>query len=75
VVKLDMSLVRSVHESPIKQKLVGSMTTLCRELGMRVVAEGVETAAERDTLVSLGADLLQGYLYAKPGPAYPDVVW
>ena len=75
VVKLDMSLVRSVHESPIKQKLVGSMTTLCRELGMRVVAEGVETAAERDTLVALGADLLQGYLYAKPGPAYPDVVW
>ncbi len=75
VVKLDMSLVRSVHESPIKQKLVGSMTTLCRELGMRVVAEGVETAAERDTLINLGADLLQGYLYAKPGPAYPDVVW
>jgi EAL domain-containing protein (putative c-di-GMP-specific phosphodiesterase class I)/CheY-like chemotaxis protein len=75
VVKLDMSLVRSVHESPIKQKLVGSMTALCRELGMRVVAEGVETPIERDTLVALGADLLQGYLYAKPGPAYPDVVW
>ena len=75
VVKLDITLVRSVHESPIKQKLVGSMTTLCRELGMRVVAEGVETAAERDTLIALGADLLQGYLYAKPGPAYPDVVW
>jgi len=51
------------------------MTKLCRELGMRVVAEGVETVAERDTLVALGADLLQGYLYAKPGPAYPDVVW
>jgi EAL domain-containing protein (putative c-di-GMP-specific phosphodiesterase class I)/CheY-like chemotaxis protein len=75
VVKLDMSLVRSVHESPIKQKLVGSMTTLCRELGMRVVAEGVETASERDTLIALGADLLQGYLYAKPAAPYPDVVW
>jgi EAL domain-containing protein (putative c-di-GMP-specific phosphodiesterase class I)/CheY-like chemotaxis protein len=75
VVKLDMSLVRSVDESAIKQKLVGSMTTLCRELGMRVVAEGVETAAERNTLVSLGADLLQGYLFAKPGPAYPNVAW
>jgi len=75
VVKLDMSLVRNMHESAIKQKLVGSMTTLCRELGMRVVAEGVETTAERDTLVNLGADLLQGYLYAKPGPAYPTVAW
>jgi EAL domain-containing protein (putative c-di-GMP-specific phosphodiesterase class I) len=75
VVKLDMSLVRNLDDSAIKQKLVGSMTALCRELGMRVVAEGVETAAERDTLVSLGADLLQGYLYAKPGPAYPNVSW
>jgi EAL domain-containing protein (putative c-di-GMP-specific phosphodiesterase class I) len=75
VVKLDISLVRSVHESPIKQKLVGSMTSLCRELGMRVVAEGVETSAERDMLLSLGADLLQGYFYAKPGPPYPQVVW
>jgi EAL domain-containing protein (putative c-di-GMP-specific phosphodiesterase class I) len=75
VVKLDMSLVRSVHESPIKQKLVGSMTMLCRELGMRVVAEGVETAIERDTLINIGADVLQGYLYAKPAPPYPEVVW
>jgi len=75
VVKLDMSLVRNLNDSAIKQKLVGSMTALCRELGMRVVAEGVETAAERDTLTSLGADLLQGYFYAKPGPAYPNVNW
>ena len=75
VVKLDMSLVRNMDASPIKQKLVGSMTTLCRELGMRVVAEGVETAAERDVLIALGADLLQGYFYAKPGPPYPNVVW
>jgi len=75
VVKLDMSLVRNMDASPIKQKLVGSMTSLCRELGMRVVAEGVETAAERDTLIGLGADLLQGYFYAKPGPPYPSVVW
>ena len=75
VVKLDMSLVRNLNDSAIKQKLVGSMTALCRELGMRVVAEGVETAAERDTLMSLGADLLQGYFYAKPGPAYPNVTW
>ncbi|HET7538360.1 MAG TPA: EAL domain-containing protein [Polyangiaceae bacterium] len=75
VVKLDMSLVRNMDASPIKQKLVGSMTSLCRDLGMRVVAEGVENAAERDTLLALGADLFQGYFYAKPGPPYPNVVW
>ncbi|HEX3853202.1 MAG TPA: EAL domain-containing protein [Polyangiaceae bacterium] len=75
VVKLDMSLVRNVHEQPVKQKLVGSMTRLCRELGMRVVAEGIETRAERDALIALEADLFQGYLFAKPGPAFPDVTW
>ena len=75
VVKLDMSLIRNVDREPVKQKLVGSLTALCRELGMRVVAEGVETAAERDQVVALGADLLQGYLFAKPAPPYPSVTW
>ncbi len=75
VVKLDMSLIRNVDREPVKQKLVGSLTALCRELGMRVVAEGVETAAERDQVVALGADLLQGYLFAKPAPPYPTVSW
>jgi EAL domain-containing protein (putative c-di-GMP-specific phosphodiesterase class I) len=43
------------------------MLSVCqRELGTFVVCEGVETEAERDTLTSLGADLLQGYLFAKP---------
>jgi EAL domain-containing protein (putative c-di-GMP-specific phosphodiesterase class I) len=71
-VKLDMSLIRGVDASPIKQKLVRSMTGLCREMGMKVVAEGIETPAERDTVIALGCDLLQGYLYAKPGPPFPE---
>lgn len=75
VVKLDMSLVRDVDQNPLKQKLVGSMTALCRELGMRVVAEGIETPAERDTIVRLGGDLQQGYLFARPGAPFPAVTW
>ncbi len=75
VVKLDISLVRNIHQEKIKQKLVGSFTSLCRELGMSVVAEGIETAEERETVVALGADLLQGYLFAKPGPPFPEVQW
>jgi EAL domain-containing protein (putative c-di-GMP-specific phosphodiesterase class I) len=51
------------------------MVTLCHDMGATVVAEGVETAAERDALVDLGCDLLQGYLFAKPGPAFPHFVW
>ena len=67
VVKLDMALVRGVDREPIKQRLVGSMTRLCRDLGILVVAEGVESPAERDVLVDLGCDLLQGYLFGRPG--------
>jgi EAL domain-containing protein (putative c-di-GMP-specific phosphodiesterase class I) len=65
-VKLDMSLVRDVHQSDAKQKIIGSMVSLCHEMGKQIVAEGVEQAAERDTLVALGCDLLQGYLFGKP---------
>ena len=42
---------------------------------MSVVAEGIETVAERDTLLTLGCDLLQGYLFARPGPPFPRVAW
>jgi EAL domain-containing protein (putative c-di-GMP-specific phosphodiesterase class I) len=74
-VKLDMSLVRDIDGSHTKQKLVRSMAAVCKELGMLVVAEGVETAAERDLLVKLGCDFLQGYLLAKPGRPFPAANW
>jgi EAL domain-containing protein (putative c-di-GMP-specific phosphodiesterase class I) len=66
VVKLDMALVRGVDREPIKHRLVGSMTRLCRDLGILVVAEGVETTAEKEALLDLGCDLLQGYLFGRP---------
>ena len=66
VVKLDMSLVRGCDHELVKQQLMRSMTTLCKELGALVVAEGIETPAERDTVVSLGCDLLQGFLLGRP---------
>ena len=75
IVKLDMSLVRGVDSSTTKQKLVKSMTTLCRDMGMLIVAEGVETAQERDALIDLKCDLLQGYLFAKPGRPFPASAW
>jgi EAL domain-containing protein (putative c-di-GMP-specific phosphodiesterase class I) len=75
VVKLDMSLVRGVDQEPIKQRLVASLQTLGAPLGITVVAEGVETVAERDTLVNIGCDLFQGYLFAKPARNFPSVNW
>jgi EAL domain-containing protein (putative c-di-GMP-specific phosphodiesterase class I) len=71
IVKLDISLVRNVETSTSKANLIKSMITLCtQELGMRVVCEGVETEAQRDTLQGLGADLLQGYLFGMPARGF-----
>jgi EAL domain-containing protein (putative c-di-GMP-specific phosphodiesterase class I) len=74
-VKLDMSLVRGIHASSIRQRVVGSLGALCAELGMRVLAEGIETPRERDAMHALKCELLQGYLFAKPGRPFPDVRW
>ena len=73
IVKLDMTLVRDVDRSSVKQKLVASMTSLCRDMGLLTVAEGVETQAERDALIHLGCDLLQGFYFARPSRAPVDI--
>jgi EAL domain-containing protein (putative c-di-GMP-specific phosphodiesterase class I) len=75
VVKLDMSLVRDIHFSKMKQKLVGSMATLCKQMKALLVAEGVETVEERDALVDLGCDLLQGFRFGKPAPTLDSPTW
>ena len=75
IVKIDMSLVRNVDTMVVKQRLVGSITSLCRDMGILVVGEGVETRAERDTLLHLGCDLFQGYAIARPGRAFPLHEW
>ncbi|HXX68968.1 MAG TPA: EAL domain-containing protein, partial [Polyangiaceae bacterium] len=72
VVKLDMSLIRNLHQSSVRRKLVRSMTALCKEMRIQVVAEGVETIEERDAVRGLGCDLSQGYLFARPGPPFPS---
>jgi EAL domain-containing protein (putative c-di-GMP-specific phosphodiesterase class I) len=73
IVKLDMSLVRNVHQSAIRERLIGSMASLCKDMGMRVVAEGVEVAEELATVSLAGCNLVQGYLFAKPGPPFPTL--
>jgi EAL domain-containing protein (putative c-di-GMP-specific phosphodiesterase class I) len=74
-VKLDMSLIRDVDQSSTKQKVIRSMAALCNDMGMKVVAEGVETAQERDALIEIGCDLLQGFFFARPGRPFPEVSW
>lgn len=65
-VKLDMALVRDVDREPVKRRLVRAMVETCHDLGIAVVAEGVERPGELDVVTELGCDLVQGFLLGKP---------
>jgi EAL domain-containing protein (putative c-di-GMP-specific phosphodiesterase class I) len=75
IVKIDMSLIRNIDQDTTKQKLVRSLIQLCQEMKVEVVCEGIETPAERDVVVSLGCDLLQGYLFAKPSKPFTTAIF
>jgi EAL domain-containing protein (putative c-di-GMP-specific phosphodiesterase class I) len=66
IVKIDMELVRGIDASKPKQAIVNGIVSICAALNVRVLAEGIETAAERDFLRNAGIDLMQGYLFCKP---------
>lgn len=66
VVKLDGSLVRHILEKETNQKIVASIVELGRKLGIKVIAEYVETEEQRQKLDELGCHCYQGYLYGKP---------
>ncbi len=74
-VKLDMALVQQAPADPMRRRLIRSMIRLCEDMGIDVVGEGVETAKQRDTLQNLGCDIMQGFFFARPGPAFPEVSW
>jgi EAL domain-containing protein (putative c-di-GMP-specific phosphodiesterase class I) len=66
IVKLDMGLVRHIDAQPARQAIVRGISRICEELGITVIAEGVETLAECRYLQDLGVHLLQGHLFARP---------
>ena len=67
-VKLDISLVRRVNANLGRQALVVAMNHFARTSGCRLIAEGVETEPEAATLLALGVEYAQGYLFGRPGP-------
>jgi EAL domain-containing protein (putative c-di-GMP-specific phosphodiesterase class I) len=75
IIKLDMTLTRGIESSATKRRVVKSIVSLCENGGTVVVAEGVESQEELDTLSGLGCDYFQGYFFAKAGPAFPEVAW
>ncbi|MDB4987941.1 MAG: Response regulator of zinc sigma-54-dependent two-component system [Myxococcaceae bacterium] len=74
-VKIDLGLVRNVDSEPIKQTLIRTIVRLAQDLAIDVIAEGVETRAEAETLHGIGCSLLQGYFFARPGMPFVDVSW
>jgi diguanylate cyclase (GGDEF)-like protein len=73
--KIDRSFVKDLQTSGDARAVVDAVVRLAHALGLRVVAEGVETESQRDVLLALGCDELQGYLFARPMPASLLVDW
>jgi EAL domain-containing protein (putative c-di-GMP-specific phosphodiesterase class I) len=69
VLKVDRSFVTRMLRSPEALRLVRSIIDLGHDLGLAVVAEGVEEADEVECLRELGCDYCQGYFYSRPVPA------
>ncbi len=78
IIKIDRQLLQDIDRSPPKRAIVRGVLSICRDLGIQPIAEGVETLSEYRTLHDLGIDLFQGYLFARPAfeafpePEFPD---
>ncbi len=73
LVKLDRGLVAGIDTSPHRAALVEALVGYARRTGGELVAEGVETAAELETVAALGVRLVQGFALARPGAPWPQV--
>ncbi|MGC4076234.1 MAG: EAL domain-containing protein [Rubrivivax sp.] len=73
--KIDRSFVADLGQDPAASAVLDAIVRLAHAVGMEVVAEGVETAAQQAALTELGCDLLQGYVIARPMPAEAVLAW
>jgi EAL domain-containing protein (putative c-di-GMP-specific phosphodiesterase class I) len=73
-IKIDMTLVRDLHNHPIKRELISTIRKFTDATGISLVAEGVESPEELESLIDAGVRCAQGYLFAKPSesPSGPD---
>jgi EAL domain-containing protein (putative c-di-GMP-specific phosphodiesterase class I)/CheY-like chemotaxis protein len=73
VAKLDRSLVHDIDGSARNRRIVGALASICREMDIELIAEGVETDGERAALRDLGCDLQQGFIHARPERGLPPI--
>ena len=65
-IKLDMSLSRGIDNDPVRRALTSALITFAHQTGTKLVAEGVETASELESLRDLGVNIVQGHIIARP---------
>ena len=66
ILKLDMAFTRGVQNSATKRAILSGMVGICRSMGILLVAEGIETDEELETMKALGVELIQGYRLGRP---------
>lgn len=71
IIKVDMELIRGIEADQRKQSVFDALVGIARKLGIQVLAEGIETEEELAYVADAGAELVQGYLFARPAPTPP----
>jgi len=66
IIKIDMELIRDIHKHNLKKVIVNHLIRLAHDSGILVVSEGVETKEELETVIYMGTDLVQGFIFSKP---------
>ncbi len=66
LIKLDLTLVRNIERDKVKQAILHGIMTVCREVGIDIIAEGIETKAELEFIVQSGIRYVQGFYFAEP---------
>ena len=74
LIKIDRSFVQRLGQDRSAVSIIKTMVEMCRNIGARSLAEGVETEAQRDILIALGVEELQGYLFGRPGKVDPTMM-
>ncbi len=67
IIKLDMALIRNIHTDRVRQSIVKGIVSVCGDLDITVIAEGIECREEMEVLRDRGVELFQGYYFARPG--------
>lgn len=66
ILKLDMKMIRNIHKDRVKKAIFAGIHTVCRDLDITVLAEGIETVEEFQFLKDSGIELMQGYYFQRP---------